>query len=344
MTSRAGRTSRDPRPEPAESTYRLLLSLYPSRWQERHADEALALLVDRSAQRTRPRIGDVVDLVWHALTARLDTAASPVLDRLPRSVRALPAIIALTIGAIASVIMLSGEISGALERPPHLDPMTFMTGPFQTIGVGIDIGFLLGVILVLAGRAGGARLIFLATTIYAVWLTWPYGLMGYPQPPEFVTGGMALIGVITILALGDDRLTGRDRWIVTLASVVGSSAALGAIFATTGSIGWSHQEIYRVPSTGFVAVGGFFIALAAVAVPLLVISIVIVVSAIRHRSYGALVLLMLFVQLVTLLHAVAATMDSDSATAWLWPIGCFVLLAIMTRLLRPTAASLVTPS
>lgn len=347
MTSQDGATSRR-KLEPADATYRLLLSLYPSRWQERHGDEALAMLVDRSAESPRARIGDAVDLVWHALTAQLDTAASPVLDRLPRSVRPLPAIIVLSVGAIASVIMLVGEIAGALARPAQWDYATmpinvplFMSGPFLTIGVGIDIGFILGVILVLAGRTGGGRVVLLGTTIYALWLTWPTSLILYPQPPEIVTGAMALVGVIAILALGDDRLSGRDRRTVGLITLAGSGVALGAILAITGSIGWAPLAV--IPFTD--AYVRILIAAAWVAVPLLVISIAILVSAIKHRQYGALVLLTLFFQLATLLDAIQVNiMGLHQETKWYRPLGCFVLLVIMIGLLwLRTAVASVRP-
>ncbi|HEY9293738.1 MAG TPA: hypothetical protein VIP98_20865 [Microlunatus sp.] len=323
-------------PTPAErrieSTYRLVLTLFPSSWQDRHSEEACAILVDRAQQRGGKVSGaDIADLVWHATTARLDTLTAPMLRRLPQPRRAIPGMIALTIATATSVIMIIGEITGAAHRPasPAYQAM-FISGPFLTIGVGIDIGFILTMVLWLAARTELARLILFATTILAIWMTWPGGLAVYPQPPAAYTGALAIIGIISLSTLRDSTAhqPRRARTLTGLAVVVLSAVALSLNAAITGELGWIPLQT-QMPSLGLQL--ATYAVIAALALAACGIALY---TAIRHRQIGGLVLIMLFALLATTLHATAATLGSDPPTIWIWPTVCLIGTTALATVLR----------
>ncbi|WP_018638209.1 hypothetical protein [Parafrankia elaeagni] len=68
-----------------EIVYRRLLKCYPPRWQQRHADEVVATLLDvaDAEGRTRPSPGEAANLLAHGLAARFGAS----LDLLPATVR-----------------------------------------------------------------------------------------------------------------------------------------------------------------------------------------------------------------------------------------------------------------
>jgi hypothetical protein len=313
-----------------DSTCRLLLMLYPTDWQHIHGDEARALLVSRAMDRGG-RIGftEAVDLVWHATLARLDSTAAPMLSRLPRSTRTIPAMITLAISAISSVILIAGEILGAAHRPANPPyQLMFISGPFQTIGVGIYIGFIISMTLLLAHQVRAARLVVLATTVLAIWMTYPAGLQAYPQPPTAYTASFSLLGIASLIGL-DDKAEYRPRTRAAIGSATAVASAVGIVLCTilSSRYGW-------LPHRGTTSWATAVVAYAAAAVAILIAVFAAVLTAIRHRQFGGLLLVMMVAVGMTGLHAIAALVGSDPPTAWIWFIASLIIIGAGFSLLR----------
>lgn len=316
---------------PAEATYRLLLTLFPKAWRQRHGQEALSILVDRAVTDRYGRTGvaDSIDLVWHAVVARLAGVGQPVLGRLPRKVRAMPGLVIVSLGTVFAVIMLIGEIAGAHHRPasPNYSLM-FLSGPVLTIGVGIDIGFIATLMFVLAGRTQLARMTSLGTSILALWMTWPNGLLPYPKPPTVVTGTMAVLALIALLGLvHEEKPSRRQRVITGAAALVATAGLILLLFMITGSIGW-------VPAQPHATILAAITTYAAIGIPVIVATAAFVHAGIRQRDIGAVLLLALVIQAATTLSAIAQAVESEPPSAWLWPAACLILALAIARYLR----------
>lgn len=88
-----------------ERRYRWLLSLYPKTFREARREEMLTTLMDGSEQnRRRPRAGEAINLVGHALT--MQTLHSELPDRHPFALLSFRAILAVWI-IVATVILCS---------------------------------------------------------------------------------------------------------------------------------------------------------------------------------------------------------------------------------------------
>ncbi|QDP96294.1 hypothetical protein FOE78_10635 [Microlunatus elymi] len=295
--------------------------LYPRSWRNRHGEEARAILVERARDRDgRISWADSTDLVLQAIMARLDTAAAPLLGRLPGAARAVPGLIALTIATAASMIMFAGEVSGALHRPavPPYQVM-FISGPFLTIGVGIDIGFMLTMAILVSGRIQWARVTLLATTILALWMTVPTGLLPYPQPPAAYTGVLAVLGIVGLTGLDPgDRRARLFRRLAGLIVIVlgGTGLVLSAVI--TGTPGW-------LPLPGTLSLTAALVSYAVIAAVILIAITTAVYAAVRRHRIGGLLLIMLGAQVVTVLHASAVTVESNPLTVWVWPALCLAI-------------------
>ena len=316
---------------PAEATYRLLLTLFPNAWRQQHGQEALSILVDRAVADRYGRTGvaDSIDLVWHAVVARLAGVGQPILRRLPRSVQAVPGLTILSIGTVAAMIMLIGEIAGAHHRPANPDwSYAFLTGPFLTIGVGIDIGFITTLILALAGQTQLARLSSLGTGILALWMTWPNGLGPYPKPPTFVTAVMAVLALAALLGLvGDQRPSRRQRFVAGVTVLIAAAALTVVLFAITGLIGW-------LPTRRGSMILTMIISYASVGIPVIAATAAVAYAAIRRHDIGAVLLFAFAVQAAITLSAIAQAVESEPPSAWLWPAACLIVVLALARYLR----------
>lgn len=180
---------------PLESRYRAALRWYPRTWRAANADAIVGVMLDQAEAEGRsvPARGELRDLASAGLSSRLEQLA-------PRSVRDRVALIALALGAAASLLsfVLTEWAPLAPRETVHFTDGGFYIpplpqfGPFFSGAVVIYIAWLLALVAILA-RQRGLSVVLLAATL-------PYSVVLYVFRPEAWAQHQPQAGALVILA------------------------------------------------------------------------------------------------------------------------------------------------
>jgi hypothetical protein len=207
-----GRGSRTPR------IYGVLVKTYPRTWRANGRDqELLSFLLDSAATtgRTRPTLGDSLDVAFHGLGERLRTAEIV----LPSAVRAPIARVCLSAGLGLSIFL---TVAGELRIPGLSDGQSPFVlddwlrrgwGPFLTIGIAVYIGWFITLARYVGGSNHGAR--ELAAITAAITLATPALslLTNHQRPPGGLLTALAILALgVTLLPAGSETTWRARLW------------------------------------------------------------------------------------------------------------------------------------
>ncbi|WP_433013118.1 hypothetical protein [Kribbella sp. CA-294648] len=253
------------------AVYRAVLKCYPRWWRDQHGDEVLGVLLDSADARGRTDLGDLLNLVAHAVRLRLNSSGPPTLVQ---GIRNRVSVIAVTLVAAISVNFL---IFG--EWAPW-DPGTSMVvSPIGNLTTGLIcyVAGLLAAIAVAVGRAQAARWLAAFSGLSALAMILPpieqfAETFGFTRPPGAILGFLAAICVLVVA--GEPRRPDGHRGAVLL---LGAIPTVGVVLVSASSLQTEPWFYYRSPEQISVRVSGGIL----LGIGLLVIAIVLLIGGSR---------------------------------------------------------------
>lgn len=238
--------------------YRLLLRAYPRSWRRVYGDEVAAVLLELAHDRgqARPDLREGASLVGNGLLMRVEELFALWSWRARQRAAVLAAVVVGGVGMLALVVaeFIPWRAGVPLAGPTPNFPWVQddLLGPMPlTAGLGAlpAAASIIGVLLVVLGRARVAQGVFAMTAGLTALLPLVASVTGVHRPPLFHLG--FTFGLLLVAAAAPTRLgPSARRAIIWVMAALGAAVVAMAVH-TEGLLGLVQQFYYQPPDDLF---------------------------------------------------------------------------------------------